>query len=99
MTTHSSATEAQQTSLTNQTSSLTNQTTSLANKTISTALKRRARSLTKDESVDPGSRAIIRYALLTSDPWLPELVRRANAGEPITNIRGLLGKPRHVKTT
>jgi hypothetical protein len=34
-----------------------------------------------DRSIDPQSRAIIRYALETNDPWLAELVRRADAGE------------------
>jgi hypothetical protein len=31
------------------------------------------------------SRAIIRYALETNDPWLAELVRRAEAGEDVVN--------------
>jgi hypothetical protein len=30
---------------------------------------------------DPQSRAIIRYAMEINDPWLAELVRRADAGE------------------
>jgi hypothetical protein len=34
-----------------------------------------------DTSIDPQSRAIIRYALEINDPWLAELVRRAEAGE------------------
>jgi len=34
-----------------------------------------------DRSIDPESRAIIRYALETNDPWLAELVRRADSGE------------------
>jgi hypothetical protein len=36
-----------------------------------------------DKSIDPQSRAIIRYALEIHDPWLAELVRRAEAGEAI----------------
>jgi hypothetical protein len=36
-----------------------------------------------DKSIDPQSRAIIRYALEINDPWLAELVRRADAGEPL----------------
>ena len=91
MTTHSNARERQQKSLVNNTSTTERSTTKTS---ISNSLKRRARSLTRDQSTDPGGRALIRYALLTSDPWLPELVRRANATEPIVNIRGLLGKPR-----
>lgn len=49
--------------------------------TIINALKRRAQAVLNDRSIDPQSRAIIRYALETNDPWLAELVRRADAGE------------------
>lgn len=49
--------------------------------TILNALKRRALAVLNDRSIDPQSRAIIRYALETNDPWLAELVRRADAGE------------------
>jgi hypothetical protein len=49
--------------------------------TIMNALKRRAQAALNDTSIDPQSRAIIRYALETNDPWLAELVRRADAGE------------------
>jgi hypothetical protein len=38
-----------------------------------------------DRSIDPEGRAIIRYALETNDPWLAELVRRAEAGEKIVD--------------
>jgi len=51
--------------------------------TISDALKRRAQSVINDRSIDPQWRAIIRYALETNDPWLADLVRRADAGETI----------------
>ena len=54
--------------------------------TIINALKRRARARLNDESLDPQSRAILRYALETHDPWLAELVRRADAGEGIADI-------------
>jgi len=47
------------------------------------ALKRRAQAVINDKSIDPQSRAIIRYALEINDPWLAELVRRAHAGEEI----------------
>ena len=50
---------------------------------ITNALKRRAQSVLNDASIDPQWRAIVRYALETNDPWLRDLVRRADAGEPI----------------
>jgi hypothetical protein len=58
-----------------------NRTTRTA--TIMNALKRRAQAVLNDTSVDPQSRAIIRYALEINDPWLAELVRRADAGETL----------------
>jgi hypothetical protein len=36
-----------------------------------------------DDSIDPQSRAIIRYAMERNDPWLARLVRRADAGEAV----------------
>ncbi len=51
--------------------------------TITDALKRRAQSVISDISIDPQWRAVIRYALQTNDPWLADLVRRADAGETI----------------
>jgi len=51
--------------------------------TIIDALKRRAHAVLNDTSIDPQSRAIIRYALEINDPWLAELVRRADAGETL----------------
>jgi hypothetical protein len=53
--------------------------------TIVNALKRRAQAVLNDTSIDPQSRAIIRYALEVNDPWLAELVRRADAGEAIVD--------------
>jgi len=53
---------------------------------LSDALKRRAQSLIKDKSIDANAQAVIRYGLETDDPWLSELVRRADAGEPIIDI-------------
>ena len=47
------------------------------------ALVRRAQAVLNDKSIDAQSRAIIRYAMETNDPWLAELVRRADAGETI----------------
>ena len=51
--------------------------------TILNALKRRAQARLNDKSIDPQSRTVIRYALETHDPWLAELVRRADASETI----------------
>lgn len=56
-----------------------NQTTRTA--TILNALKQRALAVLNDTSIDPQSRAIIRYAMEINDPWLAELVRRADEGE------------------
>ena len=53
--------------------------------TIVNALKRRAQAVLNDQSIDPQSRAIIRYALEINDPWLARLVRRADAGEAIVD--------------
>src|SRR5215212_8973966 len=51
--------------------------------TISDALRRRAQSVINDRTTDPQWRTIIRYALEINDPWLADLVRRADAGEKI----------------
>jgi hypothetical protein len=51
--------------------------------TISDALRRRAQAVLNDRSIDPQWRSIIRYALEINDPLLPDLVRRADAGETI----------------
>lgn len=74
MTTHGSATVRRETPDANQTTRTT---------TIINALKRRAQAVLNDKSVDPDSRAIIRYALETNDPWLAELVRRVDAGDAL----------------
>ncbi|HEX7332068.1 MAG TPA: hypothetical protein VF290_11260 [Pyrinomonadaceae bacterium] len=60
-----------------------NQTT--RTNTIVNALKRRAQAVLNDKSIDAQSRAIIRYGLETNDPWLAELVRRADAGERVVD--------------
>ena len=54
--------------------------------TIRNALKRRAQAILNDRSIDPQSRAIIRYALEINDPWLAQLVRHADAGESIETL-------------
>ena len=74
MASHSSATVREQTPHVNRTT---------RTNTIITALQRRAQSVLDDESIDAQSRAIIRYALETNDPWLAELVRRADDGEDV----------------
>ena len=43
--------------------------------TIMNALKERALAVLNDRSIDPQSRAIIRYAFETNDPWLARLVQ------------------------
>jgi len=75
MSTHSSAT-VRETPHVNQTS---------RTNTIVSALTRRAQAVLNDTSIDARSRAIIRYGLETNDPWLAELVRRADAGEAIAD--------------
>lgn len=61
--------------------------------TIVNALKRRAQAVLNDTSIDPQSRAIIRYALEVNDPWLAELVRRADSGEEIVDTVNFEGTP------
>jgi len=51
--------------------------------TIVNALKERAQAVLNDRSLDPQSRAILRHALETNDPWLARLVRQADAGESV----------------
>lgn len=46
-------------------------------------LTRRAQAVLNDKSIDAESRAIIRYGLEVNDPWLADLVRRAESGERI----------------
>jgi hypothetical protein len=53
------------------------------NRTISDAVRRRAQSLINDRTIDASDRTWLRYALEINDPALSELVRRADAGEPI----------------
>jgi hypothetical protein len=53
--------------------------------TIMNALRRRAQAILNDRSIDPQTRAIIRYALEINDPWLARLVRSAEAGECVSD--------------
>ena len=74
MVTNTSATALEETPHATETSS---------NISISDALRGRAQSIISDIWIDPEWRAVIRYALETSDPWLADLVRRADVGEMI----------------
>jgi hypothetical protein len=84
MANHSSATVREHTPHANRTS---------RTNTIVNALKRRAQAVLNDKSIDPQSRAIIRYALEVNDPWLAQLVRRADAGEEIVDSLGFEETP------
>ena len=81
MTSHVSATVREATPHVNQTT---------RTNTIFNALKQRAQAVLNDRSIDAQSRAIIRYGLETNDPWLAELVSRADAGETIVDTDGFL---------
>src|SRR6185295_15097288 len=61
--------------------------------TFINALKERAQAVLNDPLIDAQSRAIIRFALETNDPLLPELVRRADAGETLLDEAGYLNIP------
>ena len=78
MANHSSATTRETAPHVNQTTNQTSRTNTIVN-----ALRRRAQAVLNDRTIDAQSRAIIRYGLETNDPWLAELVRRADAGEAI----------------
>lgn len=51
--------------------------------TVSDALRRRALSVINARRTDPKWRSVIRYALEINDPWLADIVHRAEAGERI----------------
>lgn len=61
--------------------------------TVSEATKRRAESVINDITIDPEWRTIIRAALELNDPWLAELVSRAEAGENIIDTFESLRTP------
>ncbi len=73
MTSHVSATAVEETPHETETNNIT----------ISDALRRRAQGVIHDTLIDPQWRNIVRYALETNDPWLADLVRRADAGETL----------------
>ena len=72
MTTHGSATALEETPHVTESNTIT----------VSDDLRRRAESVINDRAIDPQWKPIIRYALEINDPWLADLVRRAEAGEP-----------------
>ena len=74
-------------------------TNSTTNQTISDAVRRRAQSLINDRTIDASDRAFIGYALATNDaPGLVELVRRADAGEPIIDESCMLEADAEIST-
>lgn len=75
MTTHSSASPHHQPPHETQTTMIT----------ISDATKRRAESVINDSTIDPQWRTIIRFGLELNDPFVGELVSRAEAGENIVD--------------
>lgn len=84
MTTHVSATALQETPHASETIASDTMTGERGTTTtISDALRRRAQTVIDDNAIDPRWRAIIRYGLEIDDPWLADLVRRADAGETI----------------
>jgi hypothetical protein len=83
MTTDSSATALQDTPHETETTTIRN----------SDAVRCRAHSVINDITIDPEWRTILRYALELDDPWLPELMRRAEAGENILDTFESLRTP------
>lgn len=74
-------------------------TNSTTNNTISDAVRRRAHALINDRIIDANERVWIRYALETDDAaGLTELVRRADAGEPIIDDSHLLETNEELST-
>jgi len=64
---------------------------------ISDALRRRAQSVINDSSIDPQWRTVISYGLEINDPWLPDLVGRAEAGENILDTFESLQTPNMIQ--
>ena len=83
MASHSSATTREETPHPSQTK----------RNSISEGIRRRAETVVSDRTIDAQSRAVICYALEINDPWLAELVRRAEAGESIVDTNGFLAMP------
>lgn len=62
-------------------------------RTISDALKRRAESVINDRRIDPQWQTIIRASLELNDPWVAELITRAEADENIVDTFESLRTP------
>lgn len=56
---------------------------------IINVLKQRAQAVLNDETLDAQSRAILRHALETNDPWLAEMLRRADVTPEREKIEAL----------
>ena len=89
---HSSAAEREETPHTNNLNQNQNDTPGF-NRCIAVAYSRRAESVINDRSIDPQTRALIRYALETNDPWLAELLRRVDAGESLVDTVDFTQEP------
>ena len=61
--------------------------------TVSDATKRRAEAVINDRRIDPQWHTIIRAALELNDPWLAELITRAEAGDNIVDTFESLRTP------
>jgi hypothetical protein len=80
MATHTSATTREDTP------HIINSTEPNGKRYIANVYRRRAESVINDRTIDSRSRALIRYALETNDPWLAALVRRIDAGKPVDTM-------------
>ena len=67
--------------------------TQQTNRCIVKAYRRRAESVINDRSIDAQTRAMIRYALETSDPWLAELLRCVDAGKSVVDTLDFSQEP------
>ena len=89
---HNSAAEREETPhATNPNQNLNN--TPGFNRCMAVAYSRRAESVINDRSIDAQTRAMIRYALETNDPWLAELLRRVEAGESLVDTVDFTQEP------
>ena len=57
-----------------------------------------ARSRLSRHTIDGGWRAVVCYAVETDDPWLADLVRRADDGEPIIDTVDFSLEPRALES-
>ena len=83
MSTHSSATAHEETPHETETTIIT----------VSDATKRRAESVINNRTIDPQWRTIIRFALELNDPFVGELVSRAQASENVVDTFESLRPP------